>query len=107
MNFKFFILFSIFICLTQGKTISVKTASDLINALKSVAPGDTISLADGTYSGKFEGRINGTSSQKITLTGSSNAILTSPTNDYGFYLLANYWVLKGIHLRKSAIYYFN
>ncbi|CAG2102970.1 unnamed protein product [Medioppia subpectinata] len=83
-------------CLTaygHCKTISVSNADQLTKALSSAAPGDTIQLADGAYKGKFTGTISGKSGSPITVTGSKKAVLSG--DSYGFWLKADWWVLKG------------
>ncbi|MFJ3899664.1 right-handed parallel beta-helix repeat-containing protein [Streptomyces sp. NPDC090083] len=57
--------------------VSVSTASQLSSALAAAKPGDTIQLADGTYTGKFAATTPGTASQPITLTGSNKAVIHS------------------------------
>src|SRR5437879_2354244 len=57
-----------------GTTIDVSTSAQLLAALKAVQPGDTISLADGTYSGTFISTTSGTASAPITMTGGIGAV---------------------------------
>lgn len=84
-----------------SSTVSVSTAAQLVNALASAKPGETIELADGTYKGVFKAAAKGTSSAPITLTGSPKAVLTSSgtaagSNGYGLWLdAAPYWHLTG------------
>ncbi|MFD7493192.1 right-handed parallel beta-helix repeat-containing protein [Streptomyces sp. NPDC059832] len=76
--------------------IDVGTAAQLKSALTAAAPGDTIRLADGTYTGNFKATVPGTASARITLTGSAKAILTAG-GGYGLHLDgASYWTVKGI-----------
>ncbi|MET7619604.1 right-handed parallel beta-helix repeat-containing protein [Streptomyces sp. NPDC005408] len=76
--------------------IDVTTAARLKSALSAARPGDTIQLADGTYTGNFKTTVSGTSGSRITLTGSSKAILTAG-GGYGLHLNgASYWTVKGI-----------
>ncbi|MFD7531070.1 right-handed parallel beta-helix repeat-containing protein [Streptomyces sp. NPDC059849] len=76
--------------------IDVSTAAQLKSALTAAAPGDTIRLADGTYTGNFKATAPGTASARITLTGSAKAILTAG-GGYGLHLDgASYWTVKGI-----------
>lgn len=84
-------------------TIYVSNAAQLTTALTNAAPGQTIQLADGTYSGRFVAAKSGTSSAKITLQGSRNAILNGGSNSsgYGFNLKANYWRLIGFTVTNS------
>ncbi|MEU2668300.1 right-handed parallel beta-helix repeat-containing protein [Streptomyces sp. NPDC007164] len=76
--------------------IDVSTAAQLKSALTAAAPGDTIRLADGTYTGNFKATVPGTTSARITLTGSAKAVLTAG-GGYGLHLDgASYWTVKGI-----------
>jgi parallel beta-helix repeat protein len=87
-----------------GTTIYVTNASQLTAALQSVQPGQTISLAGGTYSGRFVAAVTGTSSAGITMVGPSSAILDggSTGSGYGLYLNhVNYWTVRGITVRNS------
>ncbi|MET9437511.1 right-handed parallel beta-helix repeat-containing protein [Streptomyces sp. NPDC006551] len=77
-------------------TIEVSTAAQLKTALTNARPGDTIHLADGTYTGNFKATAPGTPSARITLTGSSRAVLTAG-GGYGLHLNgASYWTVKGV-----------
>ncbi|TDW95327.1 aryl-phospho-beta-D-glucosidase BglC (GH1 family) [Kribbella pratensis] len=77
-------------------TTDVSTSAELKAALTAAKPGDTIKLADGTYTGNFKTTVDGTSSAPITLTGSSNAVLQAG-GGYGLHLDgASYWNVKGI-----------
>ncbi|WP_413810164.1 hypothetical protein [Streptomyces sp. OE57] len=76
--------------------ISVDDADGLRAALAGARPGDTIRLADGRYHGSFEITASGTSGSRITLTGSSKAVLTA-NGAYGLRLNgASYWTVRGI-----------
>ncbi|MET9726620.1 right-handed parallel beta-helix repeat-containing protein [Streptomyces zaomyceticus] len=82
----------------SAATVEVSTAAQLKTALTNARPGDTIHLADGTYTGNFKATTPGTSSARITLTGSSRAVLTAG-GGYGLHLNgASYWTVKGITL---------
>ncbi|KUF13883.1 right-handed parallel beta-helix repeat-containing protein [Streptomyces silvensis] len=79
-----------------ASTIEVSTAAQLKAALGSAGPGDTIRLADGTYTGNFKTSVAANSGSRITLTGSSRAVLTAG-GGYGLHLNgASYWTVKGI-----------
>ncbi|MEC4019742.1 right-handed parallel beta-helix repeat-containing protein [Streptomyces sp. H27-D2] len=81
---------------STAAVIQVSTAAQLKSALSAAEPGDTIQLADGTYSGNFKTTVAGSSSARITLTGSSKAILTAG-GGYGLHLNgASYWTVKGV-----------
>ncbi|MCX4980235.1 right-handed parallel beta-helix repeat-containing protein [Streptomyces sp. NBC_00572] len=80
----------------SAATVEVSTAAQLKTALANARPGDTIHLADGTYTGNFKATTPGTSSARITLTGSSRAVLTAG-GGYGLHLNgASYWTVKGV-----------
>ncbi|MYX13059.1 sheath polysaccharide-degrading enzyme [Streptomyces sp. SID8374] len=79
--------------------IDVSTAAQLKSALTTVSPGDTIRLADGTYTGNFKATRPGTPGARITLTGSSGAVLTAG-GGYGLHLNgASYWTVQGVTVK--------
>ncbi|MFD8061797.1 right-handed parallel beta-helix repeat-containing protein [Streptomyces cyaneofuscatus] len=79
--------------------IDVSTAAQLKSALTTVSPGDTIRLADGTYTGNFKATRPGTSGARIILTGSSRAVLTAG-GGYGLHLNgASYWTVHGVTIK--------
>ncbi|MFI5722661.1 right-handed parallel beta-helix repeat-containing protein [Streptomyces cyaneofuscatus] len=79
--------------------IDVSTAAQLKSALTTVSPGDTIRLADGTYTGNFKATRPGTSGAHIILTGSSRAVLTAG-GGYGLHLNgASYWTVHGVTIK--------
>ncbi|MET9146095.1 nitrous oxide reductase family maturation protein NosD [Streptomyces sp. NPDC057197] len=76
--------------------VEVSTAAQLKAALSAAAPGDTIHLADGTYTGNFKATRAATSGARITLTGSAGAVLTAG-GGYGLHLNgASYWTVSGL-----------
>ncbi|MFJ4836703.1 right-handed parallel beta-helix repeat-containing protein [Streptomyces sp. NPDC088746] len=76
--------------------IEVSTAAQLKAALAAAAPGDTIRLADGTYTRNFKATVPATSAARITLTGSPAAVLTAG-GGYGLHLNgASYWTVYGV-----------
>jgi hypothetical protein len=78
-----------------ASVIDVDTATELKAALTAARPGDTIQLADGTYTGNFKTTVDGTSGSRITLTGSSRAVLKAG-GGYGLHINgASYWSVKG------------
>ena len=80
----------------QAAVIEVGTAAQLKAALAAAAPGDTIRLADGTYTGNFKATVPATPAARITLTGSSRAVLTAG-GGYGLHLNgADHWTVRGI-----------
>lgn len=81
---------------SPARAIGVSTAAQLKAALTAARPGDTIQLADGTYRGNFKTSTAGAAASRITLTGSSKAVL-SASGGYGLHLDgASYWTVKGI-----------
>ncbi|MFF1375327.1 sheath polysaccharide-degrading enzyme [Streptomyces sp. NPDC058308] len=79
-----------------ARTIEVSTATDLKAALTDASPGDTIHLADGTYSGNFKATVAASANSRITLTGSPKAVLKAG-GGYGLHLNgAAYWTVKGL-----------
>ncbi|MFJ7328742.1 right-handed parallel beta-helix repeat-containing protein [Streptomyces cyaneofuscatus] len=79
--------------------IDVSTAAQLKSALTTVSPGDTIRLADGTYTGNFKATRPGTPGARIILTGSSRAVLTAG-GGYGLHLNgASYWTVHGVTVK--------
>lgn len=96
---------------TSNQTIiNVSTAAQLTTALANAAPGQTIQLADGTYSGRFS-MVNktATASQPIIVQGSNNAIINggATSGGYAFYLdTCRYVTLKGFQVtgaQKSVV----
>ncbi|MFG2355773.1 right-handed parallel beta-helix repeat-containing protein [Streptomyces sp. NPDC048521] len=81
---------------SAASTIEVGTAAQLKTALGSARPGDTIHLADGTYTGNFKATAPATATARITLTGSPKAVLTA-SGGYGLHLNgASYWTVSGL-----------
>ena len=101
-----------------GRSVNVSTSAQLKVALAGALPGDTIHLADGSYTGAFFGLASGTPTAPITLTGSHAAVLSNsggacdpnipagaPVSycGYGFHLnRASYWKLVGFAVTNSA-----
>ncbi|KAB2592274.1 right-handed parallel beta-helix repeat-containing protein [Streptomyces arboris] len=83
----------------HAAVIDVSTAAQLKSALTTVSPGDTIRLADGTYTGNFKATRPGTSGARIILTGSSRAVLTAG-GGYGLHLNgASHWTVHGVTIK--------
>ncbi|WP_406167647.1 right-handed parallel beta-helix repeat-containing protein [Streptomyces sp. NBC_00996] len=79
-----------------AQVIEVSTAAQLKSALTSASPGDTIHLTDGTYTGNFKASTAASSGSRITLTGSSKAVLKA-SGGYGLHLNgAAYWTVQGL-----------
>lgn len=97
-----------------GRTVQVRDSAGLSAAIADAKPGDTIQLADGTYSGKlavgnYSGSFSivksGTAGAPIKLTGSRNAIIDGdgPKGRYGIYIVnASYWNISGITITNAA-----
>ncbi|MGZ8803676.1 MAG: right-handed parallel beta-helix repeat-containing protein [Microbacterium sp.] len=87
-----------------GSTVAVSTSAQLTAALKAATPGQTIALRDGTYVGQFVASASGTASQRITLTGSRAAVLTTGTmsSGYGLRVTAPYWNIVGLSVSVAA-----
>lgn len=91
----------------HSRLVSVSTAAELHSALQNAKPGDLIDLADGSYHDGNEFRItsvSGTSSQRITLCGSANAVIDGGgyvTNDGIHAVGANYWSFRGFSITNS------
>jgi len=97
-----------------GRTVQVANSDQLTAAIADARPGDTIQLADGTYSGKlavgkYSGSFaivkSGTASAPIKLTGSRNAIIDGggPSGRYGLYIAnASYWNISGITITNAS-----
>lgn len=89
------------------REVDVSNASELHSALSSAQAGDLIVMADGTYGDGNEFRItsrSGTSSQRITLCGTSQAIISGggfSTNDGIHAVGANYWTFTGFSITNS------
>ncbi|WP_443071193.1 right-handed parallel beta-helix repeat-containing protein [Streptomyces sp. NBC_01476] len=91
-----------------GAVVAVSTSAQLKDALAAAVPGQTIQLADGTYTGNYKTTVSGTAQNRITLTGSADAVLTTSTGGgYGLYLNgASYWTVHGItvtHAQKGIM----
>jgi hypothetical protein len=77
---------------------TVSTADQLSQALAAAAPGTTIVLAAGDYSGNFTGTASGTAAQPVTLCGPRTAVLDGGpvSSGYTFHLdHANWWRVEG------------
>ncbi|WP_318204096.1 right-handed parallel beta-helix repeat-containing protein [Streptomyces sp. SCL15-4] len=81
---------------SAAATVEVATSAQLKTALAAARPGDTIHLADGTYTGNFKATVPATAAARITLTGSRGAVLTAG-GGYGLHLNgASYWTVGGL-----------
>jgi hypothetical protein len=84
--------------------ISVSTSSELEDALEEAQPGQTIELENGVYTGTFEAEASGTESERITLTGSRRAVLTTGTTSsgYGLHVTGSYWNITGLSVLRAS-----
>jgi hypothetical protein len=97
-----------------GRQVAVTNSAELRAAILDAQPGDTITMADGTYSdsmlvgnytGSFAARADGLADNPITLTGSAQAIIdgNGTSGRYGLYLNgADYWNLVGFTVANAA-----
>jgi len=85
-------------------TVTVSDAQQLQSALAAAAPGTTIQLADGTYSGDFASSASGTAAQPIFLCGGTNAVLDGGGTNRGYaFHLDNgaFWRLVGFTVQNA------
>jgi hypothetical protein len=85
-------------------TVTVHSADELEQAVRSAKPGDVIRLAPGTYEGKFVAQSSGTREQPIFLCGDASSVLDGGgiKKGYAFHLnKANFWRLIGFTVRNS------
>ncbi|MFI1379329.1 right-handed parallel beta-helix repeat-containing protein [Embleya sp. NPDC020886] len=87
----------------SASVVLVSTSAQLKAALGAAVPGDTIRLADGTYTGNFQTTRAGRADARITLTGSANAVLRTNTGGGNALYLngASYWTVRGITLTHA------
>ncbi|WP_420711765.1 right-handed parallel beta-helix repeat-containing protein [Streptomyces sp. NRRL F-5123] len=86
-----------------GQLVQVKDSQSLKAALAAALPGQTISLADGTYTGNFKITAAGTAAAPIVLTGSRNAVLTTSSGGGNVVQLTSspYWTIRGVTLTHA------
>jgi hypothetical protein len=84
--------------------IEVSTAEELTAALSGPKAGVTISLAAGSYEGKFIGSGNGTAEQPISVVGPRSAVLSSSSGSgYGLSIDGgSFWRLTGFSVANAA-----
>jgi hypothetical protein len=89
---------------STGGVVSVSTSAGLTKALATALPGQTISLADGNYTGKFVASASGRQNAPITLRGSHSAVLSAGgiSSGYGLHVTGSYWVIEGISVSESG-----
>ena len=86
-----------------AEAVTVSSSAQLTAALKSARAGQTITVKDGTYTGKFTGTASGTASAPIKLVGIAKAVLTtgSSSSGYSLYLTGSYWNVSGLTVSKG------
>ncbi|HEY8310080.1 MAG TPA: right-handed parallel beta-helix repeat-containing protein, partial [Gemmatimonadaceae bacterium] len=89
----------------HSRLVPVSTSAALHSALSSAQPGDLIQLADGTYGDGSEFRLlaSGTASQRITVCGTSNAVINAGSMGRDGMKLsgANYATLSGFTITNG------
>jgi hypothetical protein len=97
----------------RHRTFHVSTAAELVEALATVDPGDTIRLRPGIYTvpagtpaippatiPEFGSSRSGTPRHPIRMTGPASAVLQGGPG-YGFHLVASHWRLDGFTVTRS------
>ncbi|MGW5354048.1 NosD domain-containing protein [Streptomyces sp. NPDC004031] len=86
-----------------GQLVQVTDSKSLKAALAAAQPGQTISLADGTYTGNFKITAAGTAAAPIVLTGSRGAVLTTSSGGGNVVQLTSspYWTIRGVTLTHA------
>lgn len=97
-----------------GRVVPVDTSAELTSAIANAKPGDTIQLANGSYTGKlavgnysgaFSVTKSGTAATPITLTGSRSAVIDAggTSSRYGLYIAdASHWNIVGITITNAT-----
>lgn len=100
--------------LSTGRQVTVSNSAELKTAIQNAQPGDTITMADGNYTGSmlagnytgsFAITASGTAENPITLVGSRNAVIDGDGigGHYGLYLYgASYWNLQGFTVSSAS-----
>jgi uncharacterized protein YjdB len=90
----------------HSRLVSVSSSSELHSALSAAQPGDLIQMADGTYGGDGEFKVTtaGTASQRITLCGSTAAVINAGSNSLmpaiGM-IGGSYWTFSGFTITNA------
>jgi hypothetical protein len=85
-------------------SITVSDSDALTAALSAAAPGDSIRLADGTYTGSFVAARSGTADKPIFLCGGPGAVIDGGGIKKGYAVHldhASYWRLVGFTVRDA------
>jgi uncharacterized protein YjdB len=90
----------------HSRLVSVSTTAQLHSALANVQPGDLIEMAEGTYGGDAEFKVTtaGTQSQRITLCGTSGAVINAGSNSLmpGLRVTGgSYWTFSGFTITNA------
>jgi len=82
---------------SPSSTVKVHDATTLQDALDGAAPGETIVMADGTYTGNFSASAVGSADRPITLRGGQGAVIDAGKAGYGLHLENSaHWRVEGI-----------
>lgn len=86
-----------------ARLVQVNTTAGLKKALAAAAPGDSIVLRDGVYTGKFVISNSGTKEQPILVTGTKNVILDAGaiSSGYVLHITGSYNIVKGITVQNG------
>ncbi|GAA1368194.1 right-handed parallel beta-helix repeat-containing protein [Catellatospora chokoriensis] len=85
-------------------TVVVADAAALAAALARARPGDSISLKDGVYAGRFAATAPGTAAKPVHLCGGPGAVLDGGGTGHGYALHlegADHWRLTGFTVRNA------
>ena len=85
-------------------TVTVTTATELMDALTEPEPGTVIRLADNVFEGEFTATGDGTADKPITLCGTTKSVLDNGQTEKGYGLHldnVSYWVIQGFTVRNS------
>ncbi len=89
---------------SYSRLVPVSTSAQLSTAITNARAGDMISLASGTYTGRWNLWASGSSSSRITICGPRTAVLTaggiSPSS-ITLAVRANNWTLQGFTIRTA------
>ena len=89
---------------TAPRAVAVATAAQLQSALANAAPGDVITLANGTYPGPFTISRSGNAANPIFIRGASRngAIIDSTGATYGFTVTGTFVTVENLSIRNSS-----
>jgi hypothetical protein len=86
------------------RAVGVSTMSQLSSAIANAAPGDVITLANGTYAGAVTISRSGTAANPIFIRGQSRdgVILNASGATYGVTVTGNYVTVENLTIRSSS-----